>query len=380
MDMFTNLRWKAAQVLTESLTKEERSVLLNAIDAVDKTTVENIAKEKEIANDIKTTIGEAVAAAKVEESMKMKDKWEKEKKFLMAEAEASARARVESDILIQERRLALEKWKKLVEAEKKAEEGEKTSTSIFSPTTVTEHPLLGIAIADLGYKRVHLASAKILSTIPVWKEQRIYRHDRAKAMAKDKIKTAHLGMPGVIVLHEDCYGKLSILDGQHRVGCMTLLHSENIGIFDLDRILVEVYVSGEVDHAEDIFTEINKAEPIKLVDMPGVASKGDRKIITDAAAKLQEQYSEMFKPSQSCRPPHLNVDNLRDALFAADIIKKHNLKSSKALLEWINTQNEALGLKFQNDEVASTMPPRVLEKAKQFNFYLGMGDSLWLYN
>ena len=380
--MFSNLRWKAAQVLTESLSKEERSVLLKAIDAVDKTTIIKSTKEQEIANadDMKATIGEAVAAAKVEESMKMKDKWEKEKKFLMAEAEASARARVESDIRIQERRLALEKWTKMVEAEKNAEEGLISTTRIVSPTTVAEHPLLGVVVADLGYKRIHLASAKILSTIPVWKEQRIYRHDRAKNMAKDKIKTAHLGMPGVIVLHEDCHGKLSILDGQHRVGCMTLLHSENIGLFDLDRILVEVYVSGEVDQAEDIFTEINKAEPIKLVDMPGVASKGDRKIITDAAAKLQEQYTEMFKPSQSCRPPHLNIDNLRDALFAANVIKKYNFKSSKALLEWIHAQNNALELKFQNDDVASTMPPRVLEKAKQFKFYLGMGDSLWLYN
>ena len=96
------------------------------------------------------------------------------------------------------------------------------------------------------------------------------------------------------------------------------------------RILVEVYSSAVVtDHFEEIFTEINKAEPIKWVDMPGVVSKGDRKTTTGAASKLQDRYYEMFKPSQFCRPPHFNIVNFHDALFAAEFIKKHNLKSSK---------------------------------------------------
>ena len=88
----------------------------------------------------------------------------------------------------------------------------------------------------------------------------------------------------------------------------------------------------------------------------------------------------MFKPSQSCRPPHLNIDNFRDALFAAEVIKKHNLKSSKALTDWIAARNEELRIKFQDEEVARTVPLKALEKAKQFEFYLGMGDSLWLYS
>ena len=35
-------------------------------------------------------------------------------------------------------------------------------------------------------------------------------------MAQDKMKTLHLGMPGIIALHEDSNGALSIIDGQHR--------------------------------------------------------------------------------------------------------------------------------------------------------------------
>jgi len=41
---------------------------------------------------------------------------------------------------------------------------------------------------------------------------------------------------------------------------------------NLNQILVEVFPStSSDDHAQDIFTIINKAEPVKLVDMPGVA-------------------------------------------------------------------------------------------------------------
>lgn len=375
--MFSSLRWKAATDLTESLPKEDRSSMLRKLDAVDETVPEKKA------SDIKPTIGEAIAAAKLSELQRLQSKWDQDKDALMAEAEAAARARIENDLKIQERRLALEQWTMKLENEKRA--GGQMSTAVSASATSThterpsEHPLLGAAVVDLGYKRVHLVSAKALATIPVWKEQRIYRHDRAKAMAKDKMKSLHLGMPGVIVLHEDQEGKLSILDGQHRVGCMTLLDHQKDVDLNLERILVEVFTSVETDYAEEIFTEINKAEPIKLIDMPGVASKEYRNIINDAAEKLQEQYSEMFKASQSCRAPHVNVDNFRDALFAAEVIKRHKLKTSKALLQWIDAQNQALGVKFENEEVASKLPQKALEKARQHEFYLGMGDSTWLY-
>jgi hypothetical protein len=51
---------------------------------------------------------------------------------------------------------------------------------------------------------------------------------------------------------------------------------------------VEVYPQQQQDndtfvdadkHATELFLEVNKAEPVKLVDMPGVAKKADRKSI-----------------------------------------------------------------------------------------------------
>lgn len=170
------------------------------------------------------------------------------------------------------------------------------------------------------------------------------------------------------------------MDGQHRVGALALLSEKNPENFDLERILVEVFSSPEnQDVAEDLFVEINKSEPIKLVDMPGVAKASDRKMITEAAAKLHEEYPDMFRPSQQCRAPHLNVDNLRDAIFASDVIKRHDLKTSAALVKWLQTQNELLRVRYEDADVAAKMNPRALEKAKEFNFFLGL-ESSWLYN
>jgi len=93
-------------------------------------------------------------------------------------------------------------------------------------------------------------------------------------MADDKLKTLDLGLPGVLGIHEDQDGKLSILDGQHRVGMFDTLTKKKANAAGdlLRKVLVEVYPQldhhGE-NHARELFLEINKAEPIKLVDLPG---------------------------------------------------------------------------------------------------------------
>ena len=152
--------------------------------------------------------------------------------------------------------------------------------------------------------------------------------------------------------------------------------------FDFDKVLVEVFPA-QKDHneeaqAKDLFLEVNKAEPVKLVDLPGVAKASDRKIITEVAERLQDKFPEMFSDSQRCRSPHLNVDNLRDALFASKIIEKHSLKTSKALEEWILERNELLATEFQEEENKKLVSANALKKADRLRFYLGL-DSSWLY-
>lgn len=182
---------------------------------------------------------------------------------------------------------------------------------------------------------------------------------------------------------------------------MTILDEKNLsqletGI-DLENILVEVFSeknssstsslsSTSSSFAKYLFTEINKAEPVKLVDMPGIAKSAERKMINNAAAHLENSYRDMFKPSQRCRAPHLNVDNLRDALFTADVLSRHSITNEEELVNWIMDQNKELGEKYKNQKskkgkggkTAFEVSQTALDKAIKFDFYLGL-ESTWLY-
>ena len=215
---------------------------------------------------------------------------------------------------------------------------------------------------------------------------------------KDKLKSMKLGFPGVVCLHEDTLGKLSILDGQHRVGMLAALREErkkqakatNTPIPDheiamFDNVLVEVYrqdpqtsVSAS-EHAQAVFLEINKSEPVKLVDLPGVAPTIDGAVITKAVDLLRNQYPEMFSPSQKCYVPNVNEDNFRNNIFGANILNRHKLKSSKELLDWLVVKNAALGEKYENNEKNRMLiSKRAWKKTSANRFYLGL-ESSWLY-
>jgi hypothetical protein len=287
--IFDNIKLKIASALTSSLSPTDRDRLLKSLNinvsGQDQHNLDTQQEEILQQGKINNSIGEAVAAAIAKEAAKNKTLSEKQKDDIWKQAEKATMERVKNDLLIQERRLAMERWQKELEAEKKRVAQEEITALAPVPTAAAmvegdrnedmHHPILGPIVVDLGYKRIHLASAQALSSIPIWEKQRVYRHDRAKGMASDKMKSLELGLPGIIALHESVDGKLSILDGQHRVGMMTILQEKaNDGHLqlNLNQILVEVFPStSSDDHAQDIFTEINKAEPVKLVDMPGVA-------------------------------------------------------------------------------------------------------------
>jgi hypothetical protein len=395
------LRWKAANALTSHLPDDERNLLLEKLSSKEHTTGDGInsdvvssqskvdKNEDEDDNSItkyQPSIDEAIAAAKLREAEKFEQKWELEKEELTAKAEMAARSRIESDIEIQKRQIAFEAWKRDLEVEKNESIGNTTTTGQQTQEMeilLGEHPILGKCISELGYKRIHLASLKNLATIPVWEKQRIFRLARTKKMATDKMKTLHLGLPGIIGIFENIDGSLNIVDGQHRVGMLKVLETKvTSDDFDFDNILVEVYPAlkdeHEETHAKDLFLEVNKAEPVKLVDLPGVGNASDKKIINEVADRLQDSFPEMFSDSQRCRAPHLNIDNLRDALFQSNIIRKHGHKTSKAVEDWILEQNDLLEVKYQVEENRELVKETALKKAEQFRFYLGL-ESYWLY-
>lgn len=369
----TALRLRAVSALTTSLTDVEREEILGKLNAVDKHGAEVRAQK---------SIGEAVAEAHAKEAAASESKWAREREEIEKKAEQAAQERIKHEIALARveaatRRKEMEKWKN--ELEVAHEDGD-------------FHPILGRPMVNLGYKRVHTVSARALAAVPIWEKQRVYRHDRARTMASDKMKSLDTGLPGIITLHEDSDGQLSILDGQHRVGMMAILQEKKAqvddSLLDLDRILVEVFPNLDPEsrpkHAEDIFVEINKAEPVKLVDLPGVAKGSERKIIDGAADSLRSKYPDMFKPSQRCRAPHLNLDNLRDALFASDVLKRHSIKSDKALLNWMEEKNMEMAARFADQggngskTASKNVSKSALAKAESFQFFLGL-DSSWLY-
>ena len=211
-DYFNSLRWKAAEALTSTLPEEERSLLLgklstpgvsdNAVKSDDGASQATASEEiyETTATSHEPSIDEAIAATKLQEAERYEEKWKREKETLIAEAEEAARSRIESAIEIQKRQMAFEAWQSELEHEKN-NDGFSDSVPLIEDK-LKEHPVLGQMVADLGYKRIHLASAKNLATIPIWKKQRIYRHGRSKNMAADKMKTLHLGLPGIIGIFE----------------------------------------------------------------------------------------------------------------------------------------------------------------------------------
>lgn len=66
---------------------------------------------------------------------------------------------------------------------------------------------------------------------------------------------------------------------------------------------------------QDLFTEINKCEPVLDVDLPDIgAGEMEQAILEGAMNSLREKYIKMFSVSSNCKRPHVNVDKLRNAL------------------------------------------------------------------
>jgi len=233
----------------------------------------------------RTSIGEAVAVIEATEAFSSSKRnrptilTEDERRSIWKKAEKAAMERVNSDLLVQERRFALERWKIQLEEERQNDlenegfmddndsrqrhaldeedsNGDKVKRREETQIKADTHPVLGPVLVDLGYKRIHVTTARTLCAVPVWEKQRVYRHDRAKLMASDKLKSLELGLPGIIALHESKDGQLAILDGQHRVGMMAILEEKSLpdNIIYLDRVLVEVFPNHHYHHHQTTMT------------------------------------------------------------------------------------------------------------------------------
>jgi hypothetical protein len=244
-DYVKAFRFKAAEKLASNLPEDEK------VRMMENTKAEQSERDGE--GNMKTqhggknqpSIEELIAEAKAKEAQRVKGEMEQEWRQREAEVEQAVRKRLESDLELQRRQIAFEKWKSDLELEKQrqhaeAQGGEESAvvTTSSAVEALGDHPILGPTICDLGHKRVYITSIERLSSLPVWEKQRFFRHERAKKMARDKAKTLHIGLPGVIGIYEvrnyqrifeDDWishtlsfqrldGSLAIIDGQHRVG------------------------------------------------------------------------------------------------------------------------------------------------------------------
>lgn len=197
--------------------------------------------------------------------------------------------------------------------------------------------------------------------------------------------------------------------------------------------MIEVFSTNSQAQVGALFREINAAEPVRLVDLlmqeeapladgPMVSliesgptlipivqdEKGSIEIATElpvpstdgvikreslqlspedlvtildsAADSLSGSYPDMFKPSSRCKPPHLNVDVLRDDLFQSDFLPRHGVRSAADLLALLDRVNNSLKeqLPLQDTEALSKSAATALKKATEHGFYLGL-DKAWMY-
>ncbi|EKX43054.1 hypothetical protein GUITHDRAFT_111100 [Guillardia theta CCMP2712] len=253
-----------------------------------------------------------------------------------------------------------------------------------------EHEIYGQLMVDLGYKKIYCANpVTLLAQAKIWKKQRAFRQHRAESIANSKMKSSVKGWPGTISIAEikdpensekECF----IVDGQHRLAACMLLSSKENAPEGADKVIVEVYPDMQDQNTTDLFVEINKAEPILHVDIPIAdvgASATHQAILSGAAERLQKMNPEMFKESQNCRIPHMNIDRLRDELHQAGVIDENGLKSDEDLLKWLEERNKELAQKddhYWKEFEGNATKMKALEKARKHNFFLGLNWQ-WLH-
>jgi len=106
-----------------------------------------------------------------------------------------------------------------------------------------------------------------------------------------------------------------------------------------------------------------------------MASPSVQKLLNTTVSNLAKKNPAMFSNSSRCRPPHLNVDNLRDLLFTSGCLKKHEIKGKVALTKWLEAKNKEVKKRSEMGEFGDGAGVR---KARANNFYLGL-DSRWVY-
>jgi|TARA_B100000795_G_scaffold20189_1_gene13493 hypothetical protein len=149
---------------------------------------------------------------------------------------------------------------------------------------------------------------------------------------------------------------------------------------------IEVYENKSMidDLAAQVFTDINMSEPVKLLDLPNAIETKEKEILDDAVHNLKSTYKTMFKPTSTCRAPHVHMDTMRENLFEFGVVRQIKADTSEELYNFLVQENQGLAkmkperwmaLRGRSSEKAVL---KALVKAKKYKFWLGMPGAMGL--
>ena len=106
-------------------------------------------------------------------------------------------------------------------------------------------------------------------------------------------------------------------------------------------------------------------------------------LLTETIESLAKLKPEMFKPSSRCKPPHLNIDVMRDDLFQSNFLQRHSIATSTDLLlklSELNQQQKSIITSQSGNirEAASKSMQLAIQKATEYDFFLGL-EKTWMY-
>ena len=119
------------------------------------------------------------------------------------------------------------------------------------------------------------------------------------------------------------------------------------------------------------------------------ASTEVKEIIDSTTGDLTEVFSEMFKPSLRCKPPHLHEAVFRDDVFQSEIIIRRNMKTALDLHKLVKATNDKYSKRsdqewedilLQNGLFKSKgkLLTEAVKKARSNKFFLGL-DPSWMH-
>lgn len=174
--------------------------------------------------------------------------------------------------------------------------------------------------------------------------------------------------------------ELGVVDGQHRLAAVQLLVRQGAWDAHNANIAVDLFRVGDDNDIADLFSDINRAEPVLLVDLPeSGADDTTKEKLNRAIEQIRAKFPTMFRPSQQCRPPHLNVDVLRDEIWQSDLLDKVPVDNlSQYLLDANHAMHERTDAQWRKALSGKSRAfKKALTKARDNACYLAL-DKSWL--